>query len=91
MAGNHTVAGDALIGHSKIEAAVGDELVDLFEGPRVEQQFDALPGGELAGVVLPPQTILAAAELGAALEIGESVSRVHVAISYQPSAISTES
>jgi hypothetical protein len=31
---------------------VGDELVEFFEGAFVEQQFDALAGGELAFFVL---------------------------------------
>ncbi len=31
---------------------MGDELVRLFEGAGIEQQLDALAGGELAGAVL---------------------------------------
>jgi hypothetical protein len=39
--------------HAEVGAAVGDELVELDEGARVEQQVDALAGGQLAvGVLL---------------------------------------
>ena len=46
-----------------------DELVDFLERSRIEEQIDPLAGGELARLVLPPEPILAAAELGAALEV----------------------
>ena len=65
--GDDAVAGHDLLGHAEVAAAVGDELVDLLEGARIEQQVDALARGQLAGVALPPQPLLAAAELGAAL------------------------
>ena len=52
-----------------------DELVELFEGARIEEQIDAFASRQLAGVVLPAQPLLAAAELGAAFEIGEDVVR----------------
>ena len=47
---------------------MGDELVDLVEGARIEQGIDSLARRELAGVVLPLQPIVAAAAFGAALE-----------------------
>ena len=53
-----------------------DELVEFFERPGIEQEVDAFAGRELARVVLPPQPVLAAAALGAALEIGEDVVRL---------------
>jgi len=52
-----------------------DELVELLEGARIEQQVDPFARGQLAGVVLAAQPVLAAAELGAAFEIGEDVVR----------------
>ena len=50
-----------------------DELVELFEGARVEQQIDPLAGRQFAGAVLPAEPLVAAAELGAAFEIGEDL------------------
>src|SRR5690606_13555120 len=52
IAGDDAVAGDLLRLHVKVSAAVGDELVQLDEGARVEQQGDALARGQLACVVL---------------------------------------
>ena len=52
------------------------EFVELFEGAGVEQKIDALARRQLAGVVLPAQTLFPAAELGAALEAGEDVVRI---------------
>ena len=49
------------------------ELVDLFEAAGVEEQVDPFARGQLAGRVLLVEPILAAAELGAALEIRENV------------------
>ena len=69
--GDDAVAGNELFVHAEIAAAVRDELVELLEGAGIEQQFDALAGGQLAGRVLAFETIRAAAELGAALEVGE--------------------
>jgi hypothetical protein len=56
---------------------VSNERVELFERPGVEQQVDAFTGGQLAGFTLPPQPLLAAAELGAASQVGESRFRIH--------------
>ena len=53
-----------------------DELVDLLERTGIEQQLDPLTRGQLAGRVLTLDASLAAAELRAALEIGESIFRV---------------
>ena len=56
--------------HAEVGAAVGDELVDLFEAALVEQEQDALAGGELAFAVL------AIAALRASALFGESVAAV---------------
>src|ERR1035438_5143150 len=61
---------------SSIAAAMRDELVDLCEGAFVEEQFDALAGGELALFVLAIAAVFAAALLGcgvAAVQLLESV------------------
>ena len=52
-----------------------DEFVEFFEGAGIKQQIDAFACRQLAGVVLPAQPVFAAAELGAAFEIGEDVVR----------------
>ena len=74
VAGDDAVAGHDLLGHAEVAAAVGDELVDLLEGAGVEQQLDALARGQLAGVALPAQPLLAAAQLGPALKVVSSES-----------------
>ena len=48
VAGDEAVAGNALLVHAEIAAAVRDQLVQFLEGAFVEQQFDALARGELA-------------------------------------------
>ena len=60
-----------LLVHPEVAAAVRDELVDLLEGPGIEQQIDALARGQLAGFVLPAEAILAAAQFRAALQLFE--------------------
>src|SRR4029077_10778111 len=57
--------------------AVRDELVDLFEGARIEQQFDPLARGQLAGGVLLVAPFAAAAELGGAFELRECPMWIH--------------
>ena len=52
---------------------MGDQLVDFFERTGIEQQVDPLTGGQLAGRMLPLDARLSAAELRAALQIGEGV------------------
>ena len=64
MAGHHAIAWHLLVGHAEIDAAMLDEHVRLFEGVGVEQQLDALAGGELAALVLRLDPALAAAEPG---------------------------
>ncbi len=67
--GDHAVAGDLLVGHAEVGGPVLDEHVELFEGAFVEQQVDALAGGQLTLGVLAGDPLLAAAHprLGAPL------------------------
>jgi hypothetical protein len=51
-AGDETVSVDDLLIHAEVAAAVADQLVEFLEGAFVQQQFDALAGGELALLVL---------------------------------------
>ena len=57
--------------HPEVVAAVRDQLVELLEGARVEQQRHALARGELAGLVLPREAVFPAAELREPLELGQ--------------------
>ena len=77
MAGDDAVAGDHLLLHPEVAAAVGDQLVDLLERAGIEQQLDPLARGQLAGVVLLRQPFHAAAFFGAAFEITKSFDGVH--------------
>ena len=52
VAGDDAVARDLLLVHAEVGAAVDDELVDLVEAARIEQELDALAGGHLALLVL---------------------------------------
>jgi len=52
---------------------VGDELVDLLEGARIEQQLDPLARGQPAAGALLVEPLLAAAQLGAPLEVRENL------------------
>ena len=78
VAGDDAVARDDLVGHPEVEAAVRDELVELLERARIEQQIDPLARRQLAGLVLAAQALFAAAQLGAPLEIGQDVGGIHV-------------
>ena len=55
VAGDHAVAGHHLLVHAEVGAAVRDQLVDLLERARVEQQLHALARRQLAGLVLAAQ------------------------------------
>ncbi len=65
VAGDDAVAGDLLLVHAEVRAAVLDEHVPFLEAALVEQQLDALAGGELALGVLrldapaPPPSLAA--------------------------------
>ena len=67
VAGDEAVAGDALVVHAEVGSAVGYEFVGLFEGAFVEEEVDALAGGELAGFGF------AGAALGASAFFGDGV------------------
>ncbi len=77
VAGDEAVAGDDLLIHAEVAAAMGDELVELFEGAFVEEQFDALAGGELALLVLAVAAVVAAALLGRGMAAVELLKSVH--------------
>ncbi len=63
-AGDHAVAGDLGLFHAEVGRAVLDEHVELLERALVEQEFDALAGGQFAALVLGLDARLAAAEAG---------------------------
>ncbi len=42
VAADHTVAGNQLLLHPEVTAAVGDQRIDLDKGAGIEQQLDAL-------------------------------------------------
>ena len=52
VAGDDAVAGDHLLVHAEVAAAMGDQLVDLLERAGIEQQLHALARGQLALLVL---------------------------------------
>ena len=79
VAGHDAVAGDDLVLHAEVAAAVRDELVDLVEAAGIEQEVDALARGQLAGGLMAAQALLSAAELGAPLEVLEIFDSVHAA------------
>ncbi len=62
--GDDAVAGDALILHPEVVAAVLHEHIGLFEGAFVQQDADAFAGGQLALGVLAGDALLAPAQLG---------------------------
>jgi hypothetical protein len=62
--GNEAVAKVFLLAHAEIRAAVGDQLVGLFEGALVEQKLDALPRRHLAFFVLLLAALSSAASFG---------------------------
>ncbi len=61
-AGDDAVARDPDVRHAEIDRAVLDEHVELLERAPVQEEFDPLPGGELAARVLRRDALLAAAE-----------------------------
>ena len=60
-----------LLVEAELGRAVDDERVDLLEGAGVEQDVDALAGGELAALVLRFDALQAAAEAGLILHLEE--------------------
>ena len=75
-AGDDAVAGDVLLLHAEIGAAMGLEHVVFFEAALIEQQFDALTRGQLALGVLtvdPALTSAKARGVAAAFKFGEHI------------------
>src|SRR3546814_1339089 len=62
VASHHAVAGDFLLLHAEVEAAVLDIHVPLLEGALVEQDLQALARGQLALGVLRLDALLTAAD-----------------------------
>src|SRR5262249_16129324 len=74
--GDDTVARCTLVRHGEVVALVNNQLVELQEGPGVEQDVETLAGGLLAGLVLATNPLLAAGQLGlrvAATELIEAI------------------
>ena len=67
VAGDEAVAVDHLLSHAEIVPAVADQLVGFDEGAFVEQQIDALAGGELALGVLAFAAFVAASSFSAGM------------------------
>jgi hypothetical protein len=77
VAGDEAVAGDDLLIHAEVAAAMGDELVEFLEGAFVEEQFDALAGGELAFFVLAVAAVFATALFGRGVAAAQLLELVH--------------
>src|SRR5579884_411909 len=73
VAGDDSVARDALLVHPEIAVAMDDQLVELLERAGVEEQLDALARGELAFLVLTLDARFAAAQLAFAFALFELV------------------
>ncbi len=66
--------------HAEFGGAVFDEHVELLERALVEQEFDALAGGQLAALVLRLDALLPAAELRLGAPLFQPVENVlHIA------------
>ena len=50
---------------------MGDELVDFLKASRIEEEVDALAGGQLARFVLAAEAVVTAPKLRAPFEIFE--------------------
>src|SRR6185503_6130134 len=76
VAGDHPVAGALLLVHAEIERAMDDELVQLLEGPRVEQEGDPLTGGEPAVGLLAGAALFAPSRLRFAIAAAQLLERI---------------
>ena len=63
VAGDDTVTQEFLVGETEVGRSVGNEAVQLYEGPGVQEQIQPLPRGELALLVLLFDPLLASALL----------------------------
>ena len=77
VAADDAVAGDDLLFHPEVLAAMRDELVDFLERAGIEQQRHALAGGQLALRVMLLLPLVTAAELGQAFAFFQSLDRIH--------------
>jgi len=76
VTGDESVAVDDLVLHTEVVRAVADQLAGFCESVFVEQQVDALAGGEFALLVLAGAAFLATSGIGrgvAAAEFFEAV------------------
>ncbi len=62
---------------AEVAAAVNNELVRLVKRAGIEEQIDPLAGGELAGRMLPVQSLAAAAQLGPPLQLTKGLEGIH--------------
>src|SRR3989441_10710735 len=62
--GDDAIAGDLLLRHPEVMGLVHDEPVDLHERPGIQEQVEALARRLLARLVLPPDALLSARQLG---------------------------
>ena len=79
VAADDAVAGDDLLLHPEVLAAVRDELVDLLERAGIEEARHALARGQLALRVLFLEALFAAAKLGEVFALPQSFDRIHQA------------
>ena len=73
---NEAIAIEDLIVHLEVAAAVTDEGVEFFKGAFVEEEVDALAGGEFAVAALAFEAVWTATEFGigaAAFEFGDRI------------------
>jgi hypothetical protein len=69
MPGDDAIAGDDLVRHAEVAAAVSDEGVDLFERPGIEEDLHALARGQLPGITLALQALFPTAQRGPSLKV----------------------
>src|SRR3546814_11698507 len=71
VASHHAVAGDFLLLHAEVEAAVLDIHVPLLEGALVEQDLQALARGQLAlGVMRDRKSVRVGKECSERVDLG---------------------
>jgi hypothetical protein len=66
-----------LLVHAEVAAAVSDQFIELFEGAFIEQQLDALAGGEFAFAVLTGAAVVATTQFGGGVTAAEFLELVH--------------
>ena len=71
MPGHHAVAGNHQRLHPEILATVRHQLVQFLEGAGIEQRQHPLARRQFPGLVLAPEPVLAAPQLGLSLETGQ--------------------